>query len=34
VLLEVEPPSGMAILSGVRAYDYEPVAILEVGEGD
>ena len=24
----------MAILPGVGAYDYEPVAILEVGEGD
>jgi hypothetical protein len=28
VLLEVEPPSGMAILQGVRGDDYEPVAVL------
>jgi hypothetical protein len=34
VLSEVEPPGGMAILPGVRGYDYEPVAVLEVGEGD
>ena len=34
VLSEVDPPGGMAILPGVRGYDYEPVAVLEVGEGD
>ncbi len=34
VLLEVEPPGGVTILPGVRAYDYKPAAILEVGEGD